>query len=320
MASAPGILFFEAITPVHMGAGSSLSHIDLPIQRNQVTGLPIFQSSGIKGAMRAWTREICNGDKDCLDKLLLIFGPEPYAVDNQEDRAGLLGITDAELLFFPVASEPGVFCFVTCPMVLMEFYRKVLASGLADQQLIEIFAELPAVTANDALVSSNFPDSQSTIIWLLDLPFEVGRNCETLLKHVSIFFADLFFTSEDPMREKFMSNLVVVEDSVFTDLTSEGTEVRNRIKVDYETGTVQEGALWTEEFLPVHSLMYSLSFFNSRNQELTPNQCYSFFQDHNLCGRIHQIGGDQTLGHGLVKISWHYKPAGYEGDGLSPDE
>ena len=305
MANTPGIIFFEAITPVHMGAGSSLSHIDLPIQRNQVTGLPIFQSSGVKGALRAWTRETCQGDSD-KEKLIQIFGPEPGGDDNQDDRAGLLGITDAELLLFPVASEPGVFSFVTCPMILNEFIRKINAAGLILNAGQDAFEDLPEIQENKALISSRF-NQQKSRLWLLDLPFETDRTYVSKLDKLASLFSDLFFSPDDPMRTKISKNIILIDDDVFSDLTAQATEVRNRIKIDYETGTVQQGALWTEELLPIHSIMYSLSFFNSRNNGLTPDEIYDFFSTLNLHVCVNQMGGDQTLGHGLVKTAWHIR-------------
>ncbi len=38
------------------------------------------------------------------------------------------------------------------------------------------------------------------------------------------------------------------------------TEVITRTKIDNETGTVEDGALFTEEYLPTDSVLYSLVF------------------------------------------------------------
>ncbi|MCD6408189.1 type III-B CRISPR module RAMP protein Cmr4, partial [bacterium] len=46
------ILTFYAETPIHMGAGQSVSYVDLPIQRERHTSFPILWSSGIKGVIR----------------------------------------------------------------------------------------------------------------------------------------------------------------------------------------------------------------------------------------------------------------------------
>jgi CRISPR-associated protein Cmr4 len=43
------MLFLYCETPVHAGTGTSLSIVDLPIQRERITGLPIVQASSLKG-------------------------------------------------------------------------------------------------------------------------------------------------------------------------------------------------------------------------------------------------------------------------------
>jgi CRISPR type III-B/RAMP module RAMP protein Cmr4 len=47
------MLFLYCETPVHAGTGTSLSIVDLPIQRERITGLPIVQASSLKGVLRA---------------------------------------------------------------------------------------------------------------------------------------------------------------------------------------------------------------------------------------------------------------------------
>lgn len=299
MANTPGIIFFEAITPVHMGAGSSLSHIDLPIQRNQVTNLPIFQSSGVKGALRAWTREACNRDEDCLKKLNLIFGPEPGGDDSQEDRAGLLGITDAELLLFPVASEPGVFSFVTCPYLVGLFNTKMSEADLLSTDF-DFLQKDYSISDGQILVNRLYEGTGHTH-WLLDMPLRISAAHEDDMSRLSSLISFLAFNGNGFMRGHLEKNLVMVSNEMFRDLTTQATEVRNRIRINPDTGIVQEGALWTEELLPLHSLLYSLTFFSGRTSSLSPSDGYSFIKSTALSGNICQLGGDQSLGHGVVR-------------------
>ncbi len=303
MANTSGIIFFEAITPVHMGAGSSLSHIDLPIQRNQVTNLPIFQSSGVKGALRAWTREACSEDKDCLKKLSLIFGPEPAGDDNQEDRAGLLGITDAELLLFPVASEPGVFSFVTCPYLVGLFNAKMSEAGLLSTEYD--FLKKDYSISDDQILVSRLYDGNADAHWLLDMPLNVSSEHGDDLSRLGALISFLAFHDNEFIGRHLEKSLVMVSNEMFRDLTIQATEVRNRIRINPDTGIVQEGALWTEELLPLHSLLYSLTFFSGRTSSLSPLEGYSFVNSTGLNGNICQLGGDQSLGHGFVRTVMH---------------
>jgi CRISPR-associated protein Cmr4 len=48
------ILTFYAETPIHMGAGQSVSYVDLPVQRERHTSFPVLWSSGIKGCNKGF--------------------------------------------------------------------------------------------------------------------------------------------------------------------------------------------------------------------------------------------------------------------------
>ena len=54
-------------------------------------------------------------------------------------------------------------------------------------------------------------------------------------------------------------DLVVLSDDDFGDFVHLSTEVITRIKINNETGTVQDGALFTEEYLPSETILYSLA-------------------------------------------------------------
>ena len=60
-------------------------------------------------------------------------------------------------------------------------------------------------------------------------------------------------------REKMQTDLVVLSNDDFRDFVTLSTEVIARIKINQETGTVQKGALWYEEYLPSDSILYSLA-------------------------------------------------------------
>ena len=292
MANIPGIIFFETITPVHMGAGSSLSHIDLPIQRDRTTNFPIFQSSGIKGALRAWASET---EKCAAKDINTIFGPEPQSPED-ESRAGALAITDACVLLLSVASEPGVFSFVTCNLALNDFFNKLMSTGL-----IKEGKNLPEAKETEILVTNSYPGKGKH--WLMDLPFDVKTDKD--LTKLARLLGRFIFTgqSASALHKRLQQYLVLVHDEVFKDLCIQATEVRNRIRINPDTGVVQEGALWTEEFVPCHSVFYSLTFFSDRYQSLPPEQGYKILSQQIFSNGICQMGGDQTLGHGWVRVN-----------------
>ena len=69
-------MYLYTETPLHAGAGSGLSSIDLPIQRERATQYPIIQGSGIKGKLRATLEgnreELTAEARDTID---VVFGP-----------------------------------------------------------------------------------------------------------------------------------------------------------------------------------------------------------------------------------------------------
>ena len=87
--------------------------------------------------------------------------------------------------------------------------------------------------------------------------------------------------------------MVIVSDEIFRDLVTLTTEVVTRIKINPETGTVETGGLWSEEYLPSDTLMYSLILIPCRNVQ---NEIMKYDK------KILQIGGDETIGKGFARI------------------
>jgi CRISPR-associated protein Cmr4 len=98
--------------------------------------------------------------------------------------------------------------------------------------------------------------------------------------------------------------IAIVHDDIFTSLVQTATEVVARTRIKSESGTVEGGALWYEEYLPSDTLLYSivavgkprkstaeLSTVEDVAKELT------IFNEKFL-----QIGGNETVGKGFVKL------------------
>ena len=66
-------LFLWTETPLHAGAGSTLTAIDLPIQREIHTQHPVVWASGVKGALRELAG---GGKKELSEPMEVIFGPD----------------------------------------------------------------------------------------------------------------------------------------------------------------------------------------------------------------------------------------------------
>lgn len=318
-------LFFIVETSLHAGSGSDLGIVDLPIQREKHTSYPKIEASGIKGAIREVFRtqpdletlERSWGitsveDADYKAALNLAFGPD--TADQSNLHGGALGFTDARLLLFPVKSVSDVFGWITCPAVLARFKHdlSICQPCIALDFSLPEEAQIPTVpTGSDLVINEN------TIV-LEEYSFKVQEtsNCEKLADWIS----DNCMPSDDYTywREKVKKNLVVLSNEDFRDFVTLSTEVIARIKINQETGTVQKGALWYEEYLPSDSILYSLALtspifqeedsdkgiFQLTDQEKAENRDESekvmeFLEDG--LPAVIQLGGNATTGKGIVR-------------------
>lgn len=281
------ILSIYTETPMHPGSGSSINRpIDLPIQRERHTDFPFIQSSTLKGVLRNYAaacKKFGNVDE--------IFGkPDSSA-------AGLVSITDAKLTAFPVRTLSGVFGWITCPLILNRLARDVSPTlgAVIDINSLKL-KDSEALVANDSSVLTG----DGVIIE--DIRLTKTSNHDTL--KIACLLSKLL--PEEPsysyIKNKMAKDLLVVSDTLFKELVSLTTEVVARIKINQEKGTAQEGALWYEEYLPTDTLLYSQILISSRANENNNDSTVtnSLMQ---LNKSVIQIGGDETVGKGLAKIT-----------------
>jgi CRISPR-associated protein Cmr4 len=313
-------LFLIVETSLHAGSGSDLGIVDLPIQREKHTDYPKIEASGIKGGIRevfstqpnlamlerGW--EITSVEDDNYKKAInLTFGP-----DQGDLYAGALGFTDARLLLFPVKSVSGVFGWITCPAVLDRFKQDLSIC----QPSITFDCSLPA--ENQVPPDSDLIVSDNKIV-LEEYTFDVAENSDC--KRLADWIAGNGLPSGDVYnywRDKITKSLVVLSNDDFRDFVTLSTEVIARIKINQETGTVQQGALWYEEYLPSDSVLYSLALTSSifqendgdkgifmlTDQEKEENRDESekvmeFLEDG--LPDVIQLGGNATIGKGIVR-------------------
>ena len=246
--------FIKVVTPLHAGSGSDLGVVDMPIQRESHTSFPKIEASSLKGSIRS--EFTSNHSEEDAEK---IFGTG--------EKAGDLGFSDARILFFPVKSVKGVFAYVTCPIVL-DRLKEDLEIGndetftipkisLADERCI-VFSDKNSIKKNVILEEYSF---------IVDDEQEL----------------DIKLPNFDEVKER----LVIISDNNFTHFVKNSTEVITRIKINNDTGTVQNGGLFTEEYLPSETVMYALALGEVEHIEDMS---------------ILQIGGNSTLGKGIVEL------------------
>ena len=125
-------------TPLHVGSGTSVDVVDLPIMRERITGFPVIPASSLKGVLLQSAREKWGdpGEKTPPPEARLLFGTADEERRNERGEterfsyAGCVQILEAKLLAFPVRSLAGCFAWLTCPSVLRRFQRDWTSSPL----------------------------------------------------------------------------------------------------------------------------------------------------------------------------------------------
>ncbi|ALM76266.1 type III-B CRISPR module RAMP protein Cmr4 [Thermococcus barophilus] len=284
------ILGIYSITPVHAGSGAEISVIDLPIQRERHTGFPVIWGQSLKGVLRS---EFPGEDSD--PKKTVIFGPP---TDKAHEHAGAVSVGDAKILLFPVRSAKGVFAYITCPLVLERFRRDMeLAGGSAGFKIPDVEKTEAIISKDSSLVVST--GSEDRVV-LEEVVLKANAN-NGIINRVVDEINKISPISIDAKR------IAIVSDDMFSSFVKMATEIVARIRIDATTGTVAEGGLWYEEFLPSDTVMYSvIAIANPRvknpPEEVSTADGIARKLAEVFNGKFLQIGGDETVGKGFVKV------------------
>jgi CRISPR-associated protein Cmr4 len=294
-------LFLFCETPLHAGSGNDLGIIDLPIQRERHTGFPKIESSGLKGSLREAFEKKSGINQATIHR---VFGYDDNAIMdstvkaafvNKKERefAGALAVTDARVLLFPVKSQKGIFAWITCNRVLNRFEDE-----MRNTAKVVSFPALGTLTIGSTGTASNILDG--TTIRLEEYAFS-DCTANSKISELGKWIADKLYANQTYWHTKMQKDIVVLSDDDFADFVNHSTEVITRTKIDNETGTVSDTALFTEEFLPSETLMYSLVMFapEFKSGGMKDEAVKAFFVDNQP--EVLQIGGNSSLGKGIVR-------------------
>lgn len=305
-------LYLYTYSPVHAGAGSSLSAVDLPIQRERITGFPIIQSGSLKGALKDAARSKY-GDSQ-KDLLAAIFGPDDTSFTSA------IGVGDAQILLFPVRSLKGVFAWATCSMALNRWARTMK----------DIHTNLPEIPPAPTRIDDTPPCYALEGVVMADgyvvledmvLKNQAEPNLTDdrgMVSALADWLATAVFPNEADWQTRLKKNLIILPDDEFSFFVQHATEVKTRVRLNPDTKNVETGALWTEEHLPEDTLLYA-PVYARRIMSLSQKECVKNLRhpddppkeaeevltnlQQNLNGII-QLGGDETTGHGFVRLIW----------------
>ena len=279
------LFHLHALSALHCGTGQSVGVVDLPIARAKATKLPIVPGSSLRGVLR--DAIATNNDTDAET----LFGPS-NVTDGAGAFAGALAVGDANLLALPVRSLGGIVCYATSPFILGRYARDLERAGKGKPTP-------PPPNQNEALVSSSSVNRVDGKVVLedVDLTAREDESTENWAQHV----AGILHSNDEASQRDFISRFVILPDDVMDFLSETGTEVRARVAIDSETGTVKAGALWYEENLPADCVLWGVLALSS---SLRPNDDRT---EDDLAGLLPrdgplQLGGKASVGHGLVRL------------------
>ena len=279
------LFHLHALSALHCGTGQSVGVVDLPIARAKATKLPIVPGSSLRGVLRDAVAADGSAGEEAL------FGPRKVT-DSAGAFAGALAVGDANLLALPVRSLGGIVCYATSPFILSRYTRDLNRAG----------RDAPTVVApnqDEALVpaaSQNVVDG--TIVFEdVDLTGRKDKSTEEWAHHI----ADILHASDEHSRSDVIRRFAILPDDVMDFLSETATEVRARVAIDPEKGTVKTGALWYEENLPAESVLWGvLALSSSRGPDERTEEDLA-----KVLSRpwpLLQLGGNASVGHGLVRF------------------
>lgn len=290
--------FVHVLSPLHAGTGQGVGIIDLPTAREKATGLPFLPGSSLKGALRARFT-----DKDECNK---VFGPEPSNIDSNENQASAAQFSDQRLLLLPIRSLSGTFAWVTSPYILRRLVR--------DMEDIETKppAAIPSIQEGNCLIvrkrNNEEVDSKITVdadknraVYLEDLnlvPLPDDSATDWAVWIASKVFPDGKYAD---WQKVLIERFCIVHDDIFNFLINTATEITARIKMEENTKTVQEGALWYEEALPTETILSGLVVATPvQKSGLTVDKVFETIQG--FAGKTLQLGGNATVGRGMCRM------------------
>jgi len=273
---------FYALTNLHPGSGNSLSYVDLPVQREKHTSFPVIVGSSVKGVIREYASRRWND----VEKVTSFFGTEDTG-----DISSKISFTDARILLYPVRSVRGIFAYVTCPYVLKRFFNDIeVLTNVSDK--VKNIISLLNISDDKVIIDKELSELKidNTLVGIEEFLFSIDTEYE-----IRIIIDELQNCLN--IDKKSLSNrLLIVSDSVFTDLVNYAIEVRTRNKIDQVTGTAEDKALFVVELIPSEAVFYSLILLKKEKESLLEDI------RNLLDSQVIQVGGNETIGNGLVRV------------------
>ncbi|MCX6879324.1 MAG: type III-B CRISPR module RAMP protein Cmr4 [Verrucomicrobia bacterium] len=336
-------IFIFARTPLHIGAGSSVGAIDLPVQRERHTGFPIIPASSLKGSFAdQWPTPLRN-EKDEIVRVVeknkaqdptvseeITILTKKVEQDSKKENieylahqsawlfgsdntdlafAGSLIFSEARVLAFPIRSARGSYAWITCPLMLQRAARDGVFTGTALAEINKLKEPPDTATQGFAIFK---PDplglgAEKKQIVLEEYCFDHFQGAsDEIAKALAALVSDTLFAT-------ITGRLVILSNGMMSHFVTTCCEVAQHVRISDETGTAEEGGLFNQENVPADTLFYSvLSATNSRvpgenfkdDPKTKPGtKALATFKAKVDTVKVFQFGGDATTGLGFCTVA-----------------
>ena len=229
----PKRVYARALDPIHIGAGGyRLGRVDNTIVRDPATDVPKIPGTSIAGVVRTFAEIVKEEDKKKEEKqkfrdvdIESVFGSKPG--ENKTEK-GILQFYDGQIILFPVSSIQGT-VWITTKELLGYWFGEI-----KDKNGENI--KIPDEIGNEAYAIKGIDTNKPLNLGWLLLEVENVENGKEILLPLEM--------------DKWVKRIVVVSDKLFSHIVNDNLEVRTSVRINPETGTAAERALFTYEAIP----------------------------------------------------------------------
>lgn len=299
--------FGMAIDPIHVGTGGyTLGVADNPIIRD-FDGIPKIPATSIEGTARTYAyfqglaqkKECAKGKRDACGncRVCVSFG----YTSEERSQQGLAIFSDAKILFFPVASLIGP-VWITSPSKLKELDVQ------QDRAIWEGFDKSGSCMVSNYLKNKLQNVGYLNFGWLLQ---QLEKRDNQIVAHNisidTVFEEDkLPFKNRGLDKENLFERLVIVADSVLSQIVNSNLEVRTSVSISPETGAAEEGALFTYEAIPRGTLLqFDMVYQNPKHFDVPIKNLDDIISTVETSLELFEflgVGGMGTRGFGKMKM------------------
>ncbi|WP_026485656.1 type III-B CRISPR module RAMP protein Cmr4 [Caldanaerobius polysaccharolyticus] len=222
-------VYARTLDPVHIGEGGyRLGRVDNTIVRDPATDVPKIPGTSMAGVTKEFyiiylmeTDKSCKNSRDNAEE-------EVKSYFGDEQKQGMIRFYDGQIIFFPVSSSQGTVWITT--RELLEYWFedneeiKIILNNIKDDNVKDSACAIKGIESDGLL----------NLGWIL---LEVRKD---------LIGSDVTL----PDVDNWVKKVVVVSDKLFSHIVNDNLEIRTSVRIDPETGTAEEGALFTYEAIP----------------------------------------------------------------------